>query len=181
MPYLIAAIVVVAVLCVLDLLLTYGVIRRLREHTELLAQRPARMPDVIIGAGSTVGGFTATTVDGDELTADGLEPGTLVGFFSPGCRACVEQLPRFVAAAAAHPGGQDRVLAVVVGAAEDTTEQVAALTPKARVVVAEHGSEIEKAFAVSGYPGFALIGDAHVVTVSGGVEAVAAAAVKTTA
>jgi thiol-disulfide isomerase/thioredoxin len=177
MSYLIAAGVVVGVLCLLNLLLTYGVIRRLREHTELLAQRPAGMPDIIAGAGSMVGAFTATTVEGDQLTADDLEPGTMVGFFSPGCGACVEQLPKFVDAAAAHPGGQDRVLAVVIGTQEDTAEQVAALSPKARVVVATGGAEIEKAFAVQGYPGFALIGDARVVTVSGGLTAVADAAV----
>jgi thiol-disulfide isomerase/thioredoxin len=176
MSYLIATVVVMGVLCVLNLLLTYGVIRRLREHTELLAQRPADLPDIVAGAGSTVGRYTATTVDGDALVADDLATGTLVGFFSPGCGACVEQLPRFVDAAAAHPGGQDRVLAVVVGGEEDVAEQVAALSPKARVVVAEHGSEIEKAFGVTGYPGYALIGAARVVMVSGGLDAVAAAA-----
>jgi thiol-disulfide isomerase/thioredoxin len=181
MPYLIAAVVVVGSLCVLNLMLTYGVIRRLREHATLLAQRPAGMPDIIAGAGSVVGAFTATTVDGAELTADDLEPGTLVGFFSPSCGACVEQLPKFIDAAAAHPGGQDRVLAVVVGPAKDTAEQVAALSPKARVVVASLGSEIEKAFEVHGYPGFALVGDARVVTVSGGLTAVADAAVKAVA
>jgi thiol-disulfide isomerase/thioredoxin len=179
MPYLIATVVVVVVvvgvLCVLNLLLTWGVIRRLREHTELLAQRPAEFPDIVARAGSTVGGFTATTVDGDALIADDLATGTLVGFFSPGCGACVEQLPRFVDAAAAHPGGRNRVLAVVVGAEEDVAGQVAALSPKARVVVAEHGSEIEKAFGVTGYPGYALIGAARVVMVSGGLDAVAAA------
>jgi thiol-disulfide isomerase/thioredoxin len=176
MSYLIAAVVVVGVLCLLNLVLTYGVIRRLREHTELLAQRSAGVPDAIAGAGSTVGTFTATTVDGDELAADDLEPGTLVGFFSPGCGACVEQLPKFVDAAAAHPGGQARVLAVVVGAEEDAAEQVALLSPKARVVVAPFGAEIEKAFAVKGYPGFALVGDARVVAVSGVLTEVADAA-----
>ena len=36
MPILIAAVVVVGGLCLLDLLLTFGVIRRLREHTSML-------------------------------------------------------------------------------------------------------------------------------------------------
>ena len=36
MPILIAAVVVVGCLCLLDLLLTFGVIRRLREHTSML-------------------------------------------------------------------------------------------------------------------------------------------------
>ncbi len=177
MSYLIAAVVVVGVLCLLNLLLMYGVIRRLREHTKLLAQRPAGMPDIIAGAGSTVGTFTASTVDGDSLNVDDLATGTMVGFFSPGCSACVEQLPRFVDAAAAHPGGQDRVLAVVIGSEDGATEYVSSLSPKARVVVEPHGSEIEKAFAVRGYPGFALVGAGGVVTVSGDLEKVAAASI----
>jgi hypothetical protein len=176
MVYLTTAVVLVGVLCVLNLLLTYGVIRRLREHNELLAQRPVGLPDLIIGAGSAVGAFTASTVDGDSLNADDLAPGTVVGFFSPGCSACVEKLPRFVDASAAHPGGQDRVLAVVVGPEDAAAEYVSALSPKARVVVAPHGSEIEKAFVVKGYPSFALVGADGVVAVSGDLEKVAAAA-----
>lgn len=176
MVYLAAAVVVVGVLCVLNLLLTYGVIRRLREHNELLGQRRAGMPDLVIGAGSAVGAFTASTIDGDPLNVDDLATGTLVGFFSPGCSACVEQLPRFVDVAAAHPGGQDRVLAVVVGSEDGAAEYVSSLSPKARVVVEPHGSEIEKAFTVKGYPVFALVGAGGVVTVSGDLEKVAAAA-----
>lgn len=178
MPYVIAAVVVVGVLCVLDLLLTYGVIRRLREHTELLSRRPAGIPDIIIDAGSTVGSFAATTVDGDVLAEDDLAAGTIVGFFSPGCGACVEKLPTFVKVAAANPGGPDRALAVVVGGEEDTREQVAALAPAARVVVVQPGHEIETAFEVKGFPAFVLIGAGGVVTVSGGLEAVVAAAAK---
>ena len=176
MAYLTAAVVLVGVLCVLNLLLTYGVIRRLREHNELLAQRPAAVPELIAAPGSAVGTFIASTVEGDSLNADELAPGTMVGFFSPGCSACVEQLPRFVDAAAAHPGGQDRVLAVVVGSEDGASEYVSPLSPKARVVVESHGSAIGKAFAVKGYPAFALVGAGGVVAASGDLEKVAAAA-----
>jgi hypothetical protein len=173
--YLTAAIVLVGGLCVLNLLLTYGVVRRLREHNELLAQRPPAAPDVIAGAGSEVGAFTASTVNGDTLTSDDLATGTMVGFFSPGCSACVEQLPRFVDVAAAHPGGQDRVLAVVAGSEDGATKYVSSLSPTAQVVVGRHGAEIEKAFAIQGYPAFALV-SGGVVTVSGDLEKVASVA-----
>jgi thiol-disulfide isomerase/thioredoxin len=175
MPYLIAAVVIVGVLCVLNLLLTYGVIRRLREHSESLAQGSSPVPDLMSGAGSMVGAFAATTVDGHELTADDLAPGTLVGFFSPSCGACGEQLPKFVDAAA-RPGGPDRTLAVIVADDEDAAEeQVAALSPAVQVVVAPPGAEIEKAFGVRGYPAFALLGDDRVVRASGMLSAVAGA------
>jgi thiol-disulfide isomerase/thioredoxin len=176
-PYLVAAVVIVGILCLLDLVLTYGVIRRLREHTEQLAQRPATpFPDIIIGAGSTVGAFTATTEDGESISADDLQVDTLVGFFSPWCGACEEKLPSFLDAAAAHPGGRDHALAVVIGPAEDAKEQVAALSPKARVIVAPHGHDIEKAFEITGFPCFALLGEDLVVKASGALEAVAAKA-----
>jgi hypothetical protein len=176
MPHLVAAVVVVGVLCVFNLLLTYGVIRRLREHTKLLSYRPAGLPDIIVGAGSMVGAFSASTIDGDLLSVDDLATGTMVGFFSPGCSACGEQLPKFVDAAAAHPCGQGHVLAVVIGSEDDAKEYVSSLLLKARVVVQPHGSEIEKAFAVKGYPSFALVGADGVVTVSGDLEEVATAA-----
>lgn len=181
MPYLIAAVVVVGVLCVLNLLLTYGVVRRLREHGELLALGPAAVPNLMVGAGSVVGAFTAITVDGDEVGADDLAPGTLLGFFSMGCSGCLRELPRFVDAAAAHPGGRDRVLAVVIAADEDTAEQVGVLSPRARVVVAPPGAEIEKAFGVTGYPAFALLGEGRVVTASGMLTAVVDAEAKAVA
>jgi hypothetical protein len=175
MVYLTAAIVLVGVLCVLNLLLMYGVIRRLRVHADLLAQRGAGAPDVIAGAGSVVGTFTASTVEGNVLNVEDLAPGTMVGFFSPGCSACVEKVPRFVDAAA-RAGGQDRALAVVVGSEDGAVGYVSSLSPKATVVVESHGSAIEKAFAVKGYPAFALIGADGMVTVSGELEKVAAAA-----
>ena len=176
MAYLTAAVVIVGVLCVLNLLLVYGVVRRLREHAELLSQRSLGTPDLIIGAGLTVGSFAATTVEGDVLAAVDLAPGTIVGFFSPGCGACVDALPRFAEVAATHPGGPDRVLAVVIGPEEKSREQVAALALVARVVAAERGHEIEAAFQVRGYPAFAVIGDGGLVAASGGVGALTAAA-----
>lgn len=173
MPYLTAAVVIVGVLCVLNLLLTYGVVRRLREHGDLLVRGPATARDLMAGAGSVVGEFTATTVDGDEVVADDLAAGTLVGFFSLGCSGCLRELPRFVDAAAAHPGGRDRVLAVVIAADEDAAEQVGVLSPRARVVVARPDAEIEKAFGVKGYPAFALLDAGRVVKASGKLTAVA--------
>jgi thiol-disulfide isomerase/thioredoxin len=180
MLYLTAAVVLVGVLCVLNLVLTYGVIRRLREHTELLA-RPAGvssgMSADIATAGSVVGPFAVSTMSGESLSEGDLAAGTVVGFYAPGCSACRALVPQFVDAAAAHPGGQDRVLAVVVsGPEEDATEYVSLLSPKATVVVAPHGADIEKAFAVSGYPNFALVGAGGVVSASGDLDTVLTAA-----
>jgi len=158
MPYLIAAVVVVGVLCLFNLLLLYGVIRRLRTQ-------PEHHPAGIARAGSVVGAFTAATTEGTELTAEDLLPDTLVGFFSPGCSACVGELPKFVDLAAGRP--QDRVLAVVVGPETAAAEQVSQLEPKAQVVVAQLGAEIVRAFDVQGYPSFAVVGADRELTTSG--------------
>lgn len=163
MPYLIAAVAILGVLTLFNLLLLYGVIRRLGAQNQ---PRSAGIAE----AGSVVGAFAATTTDGVDLTTSDLQPDTLVGFFTPSCSACTEELPRFVDAAAGH--AQDRVLAVVVGTETDTIEQAGALSPKARVVVAPLGAGIVKAFEVQGFPSFALIGAAGEVKVSGGLNAV---------
>jgi thiol-disulfide isomerase/thioredoxin len=177
MTTLIAAVVLLALLCLANLVLTYGVIRRLREHTALLSQSAGGPPpDLILGPGSTVGPFTATTVDGAVVDGDDLAAGTLVSFFSPGCGACATQLPEFVQLAGNHPGGQDGVLAVVVGEEAESAEQLAALAPVARVVLAQPGHEIETAFRVQGFPSFAVIGDERTIRLSGGLRAVAPAA-----
>lgn len=176
MPFLIAAVVIVGLLVLLDLILTFGVIRRLREHTALLAERSAPMPELVIAAGETVGSFTATTVSGADLSNSDLAGGTLVGFFSPGCSACEVQLPKFVELARAHPGGAERVLAAVIGEG-DGEKYVDALKPVAAVVTVPHGHELETAFRVKGYPGFARIGEQQVVEAGGSFADVAPARV----
>src|SRR5690606_37070056 len=60
-----AAVLLVGALCVLNLVLTVGVIRRLREHTELIQNMPRMQPpeQIMLPAGETVGPFTAVTED----------------------------------------------------------------------------------------------------------------------
>jgi hypothetical protein len=65
MPVLIGAVVVVGVLCLIDLLLTFGVIRRLREHTAMLARfQPGGDQVAGLTAGGTPEAFTATDNEG---------------------------------------------------------------------------------------------------------------------
>lgn len=172
MPFLITAVVLVGLLCVLDLILTFGVMRRLREHTTLLSARSSAAPDIVIPAGATIGSFAATTVAGVPVAGADIEEGTLVGFFAPGCSTCEVELPRFVEVAGAHPGGARKVLAVVLGEGS-TAPYVDALSPVAGVVLAPFGHEIETAFQVRGYPGYALVGRERVVRAAGSLAIVA--------
>jgi len=149
MPFMVAAVVVVGVLAMLDLTLTFGVIRRLREHTELLS---AKNPAPALRVGETVGAFHTSTVDGGTVSRELITDETVVAFFSPTCQPCKEKMPAFVRYAQALDGGRERVLAVVVGDADQAGDFVAGLSPAAQVVVESHDGAVSSAFQVKAYP-----------------------------
>ncbi|MFG1923027.1 hypothetical protein [Cryptosporangium sp. NPDC048952] len=167
MGVLVAAVVVVGAVALANLVFTFGVVRRLREHTELFN----RLNDGgltgrnLLGPGRTVGPYTATAVDDTPVTGGA----TLVGFFSLGCEPCTAKRPVFADVAREHPGGRDRVLAVVVG--DDGDGDVSAyldeLTPVSRVVRQLPTGDVPTAFRVDAYPAFALLDDDGVVLASG--------------
>ena len=80
MPFLIAAVVLVGVLCLFDLLLTFAVLRRLREHTAEL-QRLAGRP----GFSSYDPGMLVGHRLPEAARASGA---TLVAFFDAQCDTC---------------------------------------------------------------------------------------------
>jgi len=156
---------VLAVLVALDLFLTLGVIRRLREHTRLLANVSADpIGPGIVTTGERVGEYEATTVDGRSVRRADLAGGpTVVGFFSVSCPACERRIPEFLAYTQDGPA---RVLAVVVGSGELADAMCARLAAVPGVVVREPDEEgpIVRAFAVTAYPAFALVdGDGAVL------------------
>ncbi|MFF7250700.1 hypothetical protein ACFZBU_43360 [Embleya sp. NPDC008237] len=155
MRFLVVAVILVGLLCALDLLLTLGVVKRLRRHAELLDARVRDADDVrlpIAEIGSVVADFTTVSVDGRELTTRDVADDTLVAFLSPNCAPCREKLPDLVAYAAALPGEPDRVLAVVTGERAQCAAFVGELSPVARVVVEPPGGPVGRAFATSAYP-----------------------------
>ncbi|SDL92962.1 Peroxiredoxin [Nonomuraea maritima] len=160
-----AAIVLVGAVCALDLVLTLGVVRRLKEHTahleRLLQGGPAgaALEGTLPTVGATVGEFTATTLDGEEIARSSLSGETLVAFFSPGCAPCVEKLPGFLAHARERIGGRSLILAIVApGEPAATAEMTAELRQVATVVVDEDFSDgVANAFSVTEYPAFCLV------------------------
>ena len=134
MVYVTAALVLVGVVAGLNLVLTFGVIRRLRQHSELLAARGLRPTPQPPSPGDPVGGFRTTTVDGETVTRDTLPAGSLVVFFSPGCPPCEEHLPGLVARLRESDRPRAETLAVVLGEAGESAHMVEQLTPVALVV-----------------------------------------------
>jgi hypothetical protein len=160
MTVLTVAVAFVGVLCLLDLVLTLGVVRRLRDHSERLAALQAP-PDetAIAGQGDHIAPFTASTVDDETVSAADLVEPTLVAFFSPDCPACEQQLPKFVTYARAFPGGPGRTL-IVITSRTGGAKYHTALAGLGRIVTeAELTGDVQKAFSTRGYPAFLVVVD----------------------
>ncbi|MGV9249092.1 hypothetical protein [Streptomyces sp. NPDC003710] len=153
MPYLIAAVVLVGALCLFDLLLTVGLVRRLRTQRVSHASADESSSEGMLPVGGVVGSFETRTVDGRPLLSRDLGSGTVVVFLSPGCPPCHEELPRVAAALTAVP--PDGAVAVVVGGAggdPDTEQMVKELAPVARVVHESDTGPMSEAFGVRAFP-----------------------------
>lgn len=162
--------ILAGLLTVLNVALTVGVIRRLREHTERLSNRPQVVSvQVMAEPGQRSLPFQAVTVDGDEVDESALTGGrTLVGVLANGCSSCEERRPEFVAMARRFP--RDRVLAILVNGGADVSAELAMLSPVARVVLQdEPGTGVTAALKVSGYPAFAIF-DADGTVLSSGTS-----------
>lgn len=159
---------VVGALCLLNLLLTVGVIRRLKEHTTLIEAMNAPPPAMVLSPGERIGAFTAETEDGARLSSDTLATELVVAVFSPGCAACTEQLPRFVQGARRSSAeGRDRVLAVVAGDRDEYTEEIDRLSAVARVVVEKPGEGVSGALKAEAFPSFYRVAPSGEVLASG--------------
>jgi hypothetical protein len=184
MTYLLTAVALLAVvLCLLDLVLTFGVIRRLREHAAALERlvagpRPAGVPvpalvrpvgdPVALGGappvGRRIGDFTARTVDGEQFATDRLADGTVVVFVAADCASCRAQLPDLVRWA----GGRDRAHSLVVIDAQvaDPADLVAALDPVAQVIVEPAGTAVTTAFGATAFPAYCVVDGGRVTASS---------------
>jgi thiol-disulfide isomerase/thioredoxin len=170
--YVWVAIAVVGALCVFDLFLSFGVIRRLREQTEALERLGGLGggSDATVRVGDRVGDFVARTTAGEAVHRDHPDAVRLVGFFSPGCAPCAERIPQFLAY-----GGRAGMplVAVVVVDRGDTAAQaegasyVTRLDGAAQVVMEGTGGAVATAFGVTSFPALCLIDPQGIVVASG--------------
>jgi hypothetical protein len=171
MVYVIAALVLVAAVAAVNLLFTLGLVRRLREHTELLSQgaaaHGAAQEEGVLHAGETVSDFSTTTVDGQHIDRESFSEGAMVAFFSPSCAPCRERVPEFVSHVTAIPQADRQAYAVVIGDEDATAEMVAALRPVARVLTGVKAEPIVAAFGVASYPALYRMDADGVVAASG--------------
>ncbi|MFC3452128.1 TlpA family protein disulfide reductase [Amycolatopsis speibonae] len=168
MPILTAAVVLVGLLCVLDLLLSFGIIRRLREQNETLKnvqQKSGVDQQIALPAGATIGAFSTTTVGGAELSIADIDGSrALVGFFSPNCEPCKERMPEFIEYAARFEG---KVFAIAAGDEAETADMVARLGEVGEVIREFDGGDVHQAFGATGYPALCLVEGDRTVLASG--------------
>ena len=158
MPFVVAAVVFVGLLCVVDLLLTLAVLRRLREHTAELARLsgagPASMGvdrDQLIG--QELPQFSATTVGGAAVSRESLTGEVeLVGIFSPGCGPCLVQAPLFVEEAGRLAAG--KTLALVAGSGSGADDLVQILEGATDVVLAPVSTTVVNGLSINAFPTF---------------------------
>jgi hypothetical protein len=147
---------VLAAITGLNLLLTLGVVRRLRELTALLSDSGGAA--IALPVGAQVEPFSAVTVDGDVMDRASIGGPTLVAAVSPTCKPCQDRLPQLIASAAGMPGGRDRVFALVISADEqERAAMVTQLRAVARVAIEAPNGPVARALGVRGYPTFALL------------------------
>ncbi len=166
MTILTAAVVLVGMLCLVDLLMTFGVVRRLREHSELLNKsHGADMPVMDLSAGDIPGSFAAVTVDGEPLSGPaGIR---VAAFFSSSCSICPERVPAFVDYVRANGIRRDDTIAVILAMAGESVPYADRLAEVARVCVQPPAAELATAFKVTGYPAFCVLDAGGAVQATG--------------
>jgi hypothetical protein len=166
MPVLYAAVALVGALGLLNLLLTFGVLRRLREHAAMLREGTAVTPPVVrLAAGERPDSFSAVSVTGKHIgNSTELH---VVAFFSTACSICAERIEPFAEYLADRGIGPDRVLAVI--AQEDGTPAPfqQRLEQVATVCAEPADGAVASAFRVSGFPAFCLLGADGALLASG--------------
>jgi hypothetical protein len=165
-----AGLTIVGVLSVVNLVVSYGVIRRLREHEQKFADGfgGGQPGNLVLPVGEKVAAFTTTDLAGNPVSLTTLDGPALVGFFSASCEPCGEVIPRFIATAAGWPGGARRVLAVVTDDGGPAYQDyLASLSRVATVVGSEQAKPVSTAFGLKGVPGICVIESGGTVSAEG--------------
>lgn len=147
------AVVLLAAICLLNLLLIFAVLRRLREHTaelDRLRRSGPFDPAAFDSAAEEASGLVGRRLP-DLVTASGDRP-ELVGFFDAGCSSCHELAPDFALAARQAPS-----VAVVVGAGQGADELVAVLAGGPTVLLGKRAAEVSTSAGIRAYPTFVRV------------------------
>ncbi|MET9325050.1 hypothetical protein ABZX75_33675 [Streptomyces sp. NPDC003038] len=160
MSALTAATTILALSTAAHLLVTFGLVRRLRLHTDLL-NHLTQNTSHLLPDHSPLPAFTAPTTDGTTISHTRLRHPAALALLAVDCPHCQTSLPAFTAYIRSAGYARDQVLAVVT--AGDHTAPTArqdmldALAPLATVVCEPAtGGTITTALKVQAFPTFYL-------------------------
>ncbi|MBT2500068.1 redoxin family protein [Agromyces sp. ISL-38] len=163
--------IAILILLLLNLLLTYGVVRRLREHGTRLSKVEAggngggadSLGPASPAPGTSVPSFEAAAVDGSVVSSATTSQGEkYMGFFSPTCAPCRERLPEFISFAQRR--SPDDVV-VIIQDGDGASEMAAAATGVARVIIDDGpGGQLIESFQVDRFPTLIALQDGVVTT-----------------
>ncbi len=167
MVLLAAGLVFVGVLCLLDLVLTLGVVRRLREHTTIISSAGWGGEEAPIGltAGEMPSEFAAVTADGAEIK--GPAELSVIAFFSTSCSLCPKRVPAFVNYVRSRSVRPQEVLAIVTGDNGKSAAYYPDLAAVGQVATEPDNGPVYEAFGVTGFPAFFVLGADGAVVASG--------------
>ena len=166
MAFVVSGFIVVGGLCLLNMLLTFGVLRRLREHSAQLAEIPDFSMDDGPGysakfIGRPLSGFSARAIDGTLVSSESLTGNAgMIAVLRIGCGPCHEQLPGFVAWAS---NTDATATALVTGAESDAREMTDRLAKVSVVVAGREADELAEALGINVFPTFLEIDSTGVV------------------
>jgi thiol-disulfide isomerase/thioredoxin len=152
------AIVLLSVLVVANMLLTWGMVRRLRVLQEQVAAGGHPSPENGLHPGDPAPDFTALTPAGDTVTRDEVVSGeTVLVFMSPHCEACEEHLP--TVRELGRVAGGPAALAVVDGTREESGHLLDGLQGEVPVLFAPRGvSDLFDRYQVVTFPSSYVVG-----------------------
>lgn len=150
---LVATVVLLAVLVVANMLLTWGMVRRLRTLQDQVAAGSAPPPDNGLHPGDEAPDFSALTPAGDTVTRDEVVRGeTVLVFLSPHCEACETHLP------VVRELGR-RAVAVVDGTSAESAHLVDGLRGEVPVLFAPRATtDLLERYGVNTYPSSYVVG-----------------------
>ncbi|GAB3165408.1 TlpA disulfide reductase family protein [Microbispora hainanensis] len=162
MEILAAAVTLLGALCGVNLLLTYGLIRKMQRLSLPADAGPGL--EALPKPGTQAPDFVAEGLAGEEISAERLDGSYLIGFFSVTCAPCRERLPEFTEFLSELPADTNAVIAIV-GDGPDRENMIGmARRTTAHVIHEDNPSKLVESFGVNRFPTLLRVMDGYVAS-----------------
>jgi len=167
MAYVVAALTLLGVLCLLNLLLTLALLGRVADYARRSPSTTSTHVS-LLPPGTPTPSFDVTSEDGRPVSQEDLKGApSLVAFLSPSCAPCHEQIPSLLSYIQEKALSRAHVLGVLQGDRTAAADMLKALAPVATIVFDGDHNALANTFEAWTVPAFyALDVDAR-VTYSG--------------